>query len=96
MPVRLRGTVTVLSGWKSAFFLEDATGGISIERAENSPSLRAGDIVEVRGVTGPGKFAPVISANRVSLVGRGKLPSARSVSAEDFAGGRLDSEWVGL
>jgi hypothetical protein len=43
MPGRLRGTVTVLSGWKSAFFLEDATGGISIERAENSPSLRAGD-----------------------------------------------------
>jgi diguanylate cyclase (GGDEF)-like protein len=96
MPVRLRGTVTVLSGWKSAFFLEDATGGISIEPGENSPSLRAGDIVEVRGVTGPGKFAPVISANRVSLVGRGKLPSARSVTADDFAGGRLDSEWVGL
>jgi Resolvase, N terminal domain len=31
-PVRIRGVVTVVSGWKSSFFFQDASFGISVDR----------------------------------------------------------------
>src|SRR5271155_5090186 len=51
LPVRIRGVVTVLSGWKSSFFFQDATAGISVDRTNDSPQLQPGESVEVRGVT---------------------------------------------
>ena len=70
-PVRLRGVVTVLSGWKSSFFLQDANLGISVDRTSDSPELHSGDEVEVQGVSGPGLFAPIVVANHVTVLGKG-------------------------
>ena len=41
--VRLRGVVTVLSGWKSSFFFHDGTSGISVDRTNDSPELESGN-----------------------------------------------------
>src|ERR1700722_733352 len=90
--VRLRGVVTALSGWKNSFFLQDATGGISVDRKDNA-AVKQGDEVQVEGVTGAGMFAPIVVADRVTVLGRNRLPNARSVSYRDLAGGKLDSQW---
>jgi hypothetical protein len=68
-PVLLRGVITVLTGYKSSFFFQDATAGISVSRTNDSPEVRPGKSVEIRGVTGPGMFAPVVIAERLNLLG---------------------------
>jgi diguanylate cyclase (GGDEF)-like protein len=95
-PVRLKGVVTVLSGWKSSFFFQDQTAGISIDRVSESPAVQAGQIVEVRGLTGPGLFAPVIVAQTVKVLGEGKLPRARLLDSTHLARGKEDSQWISV
>jgi diguanylate cyclase (GGDEF)-like protein len=95
-PVRLTGVVTVLSGWKSSFFFQDATSGISVNRLIYSPPLQPGQEVELRGVTGPGMFAPVVIEQSVKVLGPGKLPRARLFNSAELAGGRQDSQWLAI
>jgi len=95
-PVRLRGVVTVLSGWKSSFFFHDGTSGISVDRTNDSPELESGELVEIRGVTGPGLFAPIVIANNVTVLGKGKLPAARLFNSTDLVGGKEDSQWIAV
>lgn len=95
-PVRLRGVVTVLSGWKSSFFFQDATQGISVDRTNDSPQLLPGQSVEIQGVTGPGLFAPIVVANNVTVLGKGQLPPARLFGLDQLAGGRQDSQWLAI
>lgn len=95
-PVRLRGIVTVSSDWKNSFFFQDATAGIEIERASDFPQVQPGELVEVRGVTGPGEFAPTVTAESVTLLGKGKLPPARLTGLDKLAGGKQDSQWLAI
>ena len=111
-PVRLRGVVTVLSGWKSSFFFQDATQGISVDRAselpqakpgsgpatgmEAEPQVEPGQSVEIRGVTGPGLFAPIVVARSVTVLGPGKLSPARLFGFDKLAGGKKDSQWLAI
>jgi PAS domain S-box-containing protein len=94
LPIRVRGIVTVLSGWKSSFFFRDATTGISVDRTRDDPPVAAGQEVEIRGVTGAGLFAPVILASDVRLLGEGKLPSAPAFDYGELVSGRQDSQWI--
>ena len=95
-PVRLRGVVTVLSGWKSSFFFQDATSGISVDRSIDTPSVEAGQLVEIEGTTAPGLFAPLVNATRVTVLGKGKMPPARLAGFDELARGKLDSQWVAI
>jgi hypothetical protein len=45
-PVRLRGVVTALSGFRNWFFFQDATAGISIERTIDLPLVQAGQQIK--------------------------------------------------
>jgi signal transduction histidine kinase len=96
LPVRLRGVVTVLSGWRSSFFFQDATAGISVDRTTDSPQLAAGQEVEISGVTDAGLFAPVILASDVKILGQSELPRTRLFDFSELAGGQLDSQWIGV
>ncbi len=93
-PVHLRGVVTVLPGVRTWFFLQDATAGISIERTYDPPVVQQGQLVEVDGYTGPGKFAPVVTAKTVKIVGKGELPPARIFTSNMLVGGKQDAQWV--
>jgi PAS domain S-box-containing protein len=90
---QLRGVVTAFSGWKNSFFLQDSTGGISIDRKEQTP-ISVGDQVEVDGAISPGSFAPIVISDSVTRLGKGTLPAARVVAYEDAADGALDSQWI--
>ncbi len=93
-PVHLIGTITLANGWKNSFFLQDATGGIAVNRAPGGPELHPGDRVSVDGVTAPGDFAPMVAQATVRLTGHGKLPAARHMRAADLDWGGQDSQWV--
>jgi len=60
-PVHVRGVVTVLSGWKSSFFLQDGSAGISVNRSSDAPELHQGQEVEIRGVTRSDDFPAIQS-----------------------------------
>lgn len=92
--VRIRGVVTgdVPS---PDFFVQDGTAGVYVEgnRATSFPH-RLGDLVEVEGVTDPGKFAPVLKETVTRVVGKGTLPKVRLYSFAELAAGQQDSQWV--
>jgi len=92
-PVHLIGVVTALSGYKDSLFLEDATGGIDVDR-NRSTVVQIGDLVDITGTTGPGHFAPIVLAGEVRVTGRGRLPEPRRVAFADMMGGEQDSQWI--
>ena len=94
VPLRVRGVVSALSGWSNSFFLQGQGGGVSVDRTD-SADVRAGDLVEVTGKTGAGKFAPVLQVHSVTILARGtRLPEALKARYGDLAAGRLDSQRV--
>jgi signal transduction histidine kinase len=54
------------------------------------------DLIELDGVTGPGKFAPVIRELKVRVLGKGTLPETRIYPFGELAGGQQDSQWAGV
>ena len=92
--VRLQGVVTAVSGWKTSFFFQDASSGISVDRLDDGPEVQSGQLVEIVGVTSPGLFAPIIQAQSVRILGTGKLPVPKVVGAADLSGGTVDSQWA--
>ena len=95
-PVRLRGVVTVLSGWKNSFFFQDKTSGISVDRIGDDTKVESGDLVEIGGRTGPGKFAPVVIATRVTVLGRAEMPPTRVLGFGQLVRGKEDSQWLAV
>ena len=95
IPVTVRGVVTFppIFRW---IFVQDATAGIFVDIAGQQSSLEVGDEVVVRGLTGPGDFAPVIVSPMVERSGRGALPSPWRVSIDEAEAGIADSQFVEL
>jgi signal transduction histidine kinase len=93
-PVKIRGVIT-MDAPAPDFFVQDATAGIYAE-GSLSPEYShvLGQLVEVEGVTGPGKFAPVIREKRLHVLGKGVLPQAHLFSFSELADGQQDSQWV--
>jgi signal transduction histidine kinase len=93
-PVRIRGVITDDIP-KPDFFVQDATAGVYVEgSASLAPSHVLGNFVEVEGVTGPGRFAPVIRERRLRVLGTESLPKTRIYAFQELADGQKDSQWV--
>jgi diguanylate cyclase (GGDEF)-like protein len=101
-PVRLRGVVTYYDPYidprRPAFFVSDASGAIFIALSTLPPSpFKAGDLVEVDGVTGAGDFAPIIDRATARAIGSAPLPDyAPRVSMSELLTGSQDGQWVEL
>jgi PAS domain S-box-containing protein len=93
LPVRLQGVVTFVFNSRS-WFIQDASAGIYVGNGTEAPSLAAGDIVLVEGVSDPGDYAPLVQPSRVQVLGQTNLPPARRVSFADLMTGHEDSQWV--
>ncbi len=93
-PVRIHGVITD-DVPAPDFFIQDSTAGIYVEGSHIPvfPHL-LGNVVEVEGITGPGKFAPVIRERSVRVLGKGALPKARLYTFSELANGQLDSQRV--
>ena len=94
LPVRLRGVVTFLETTQASFYFHDGTGGVFVNTGKRKLPLRAGDRVEVEGVTAPGGFIPVVMETRTRKLGRAPYPQPRPAHYADLAMGREPAEWV--
>lgn len=95
IPVHLRGTVLELDSRGRHFSLVDDTAGIYAECLANLlRGVSRGDLIEMEGVTDPGKFAPFIDAVRVRKIGKGTIPEPLHPSSEDILSGQMDAQWI--
>lgn len=93
-PVRIRGVVT-MDAPAPDFVVQDASAGIYVEgNLESSAAHRLGQLVEIEGLSGPGKFAPVIREGKTRVIAKGSLPRARVFQFAELAPGQQDSQWV--
>jgi len=74
-------------------FVQDETGGIFVQ-ANSTGDWPPGRRVRIEGVTGPGDFAPVISARQITVLETGPLPEAKWITPERLLTGHEDSQWV--
>ncbi|MFT3869793.1 MAG: ATP-binding protein [Nibricoccus sp.] len=94
-PVWLTGVVTWSNANAPFFFIQDSSGGVCIMRANsNSPVRSVGRNMDVRGVTGMGRFSPVVLASRFERVSDVVLPVARQISLEHALTGVEEAQWV--
>ena len=93
-PVLVRGVIT-MDVPAPDFFVQDETAGIYVEGSVSPkyPHLLS-QLVEVEGVTGPGKFAPVIRETKLRVLGKGVLPKAQLFPFSELADGKQDSQWA--
>jgi diguanylate cyclase (GGDEF)-like protein len=92
-PVHVTGVVTALSGFGRSFFVQDATGGITVDRTDEL-DVHVGDRVDIVGVTSAGYFAPTIISSKVVILGSAPPPPAPPMTYADLVGGAQDSQWV--
>jgi len=93
-PIKLEAVVTFNDPEMRLLFVQDGTAGIYVESFRHVHRVRAGDRVEIEGVSGPGAFLPIVSQPRVRVVGRAPLPPARRMRPQDLRSGEVDSQWI--
>jgi hypothetical protein len=95
LPVNLTGVVTFCDEGLNSRFVQDNTAGIYFRDLNTDmPALTAGQTVEIKGVTSPGEYAPVIIPTSIAVVGAGDLPEATPVSGQQLVSGQEDSQFV--
>ena len=94
IPVEVAGKVTFIDLPTSILFVQDATAGVYVDIHNQSPDLRLGDLVRVKGVSGPGDYAPIISQPRIKVLSHGPLPKPSGLSLQVLASGTSDGRWV--
>jgi signal transduction histidine kinase len=93
-PVLIRGVIT-MDAPAPDFFVQDATAGIYVEGSVSPKySHLLSQFVEIEGVTGPGKFAPVIREVKCRELGKGVLPKPQRFPFSEIANGQQDSQWA--
>jgi len=107
-PVRIRAVVTYYSPTGPNFlgrdtymssdtpdlFVQDRTAGIWVNLPKDAPPLKAGQLVEMEGVTEVPDFAPQIGKPRYRVIGDAPLPPAKRPSLERMLSTAEDSQWV--
>ncbi len=94
--VHLRAVVTYFDPANHLLFVADRTDGIFVELSdEEGVSLRAGDEVDVTGVSIP-DFAPNVGKAHVRFLRHGHLPAPGPGDFETAIRGREDCHWIEL
>jgi signal transduction histidine kinase len=94
--VRLRGVITCVLPEFNAVVIQDHTAGVYIDHWNPLPNgpPQVGEVVEVKGDTDPGQFAPRVRADRTTLLGTGELPPPVHPYWDQLINGSLDTEFV--
>ncbi|HEX3627883.1 MAG TPA: sensor histidine kinase [Verrucomicrobiae bacterium] len=98
IPVSLTGVmIDAADPSPLAIILADQTAGIYV-RANRDTNMfttcHRGDLLEIRGVTDPGQFAPIVIADSVKKAGTAKIPAAQPATFQQLITGALDGQWV--
>jgi signal transduction histidine kinase/CheY-like chemotaxis protein len=93
-PIRLRGVLTYYEPELRLTFFQDSTAGVYVNIPGKPPEAHTGDLVEIRGVSGEGYFAPQVEDPEISVLGKAPLPPARRLPLEDLLNGEQDSQFI--
>ena len=95
-PIHLdRAQVTFYDSVIQAMFLMDGTDSIFADvRGLGKLPLRAGDLVSVDAVSGPGNVDPVLMHGRFRIVGHEPLPAAPLLSFDQISTDQYDSRLI--
>jgi hypothetical protein len=77
-------------------WVSDSSGGIYVE-LPSVPAIpfKAGDLVEITGVSAAGGYAPVVKASQARVIGKSPLPSTPpKVTFAQILTGAEDGQWV--
>jgi signal transduction histidine kinase len=81
----------------ASLVVQDATDPIYVTGpADAIGGLVPGDMVEVRGATDAGGFAPYVRADEVRKTGTTAVPEPERISPEELFTQRLDAHWVSV
>jgi signal transduction histidine kinase len=97
LPASLTGVVVMHDADpdQQAIILTDQTAGIYVMGTQNSlTNYYRGDWLEIKGVTDPGGFAPIVREATVHKLGTAAIPEARPVTYEQLNSGAMDAQWV--
>lgn len=99
-PVHLRAVVTYFDtnsgSGRGAIYVHDSTGSIFVKTPGGSvKSLPIGSMVDLRGVSDLGGFAPVVDRAQIKIIGHQTLlPDAVPVSRTQLFAGEFEGQWV--
>jgi two-component system, sensor histidine kinase and response regulator len=99
-PVHLRTVVTYydpsMDTQFPAFFVSDASGAIYVDLSSlHTIPFKAGDLVDISGVSAVGGYGPLVRADRVQVIGESSLPAtAVKATLTGLLTGAEDSQWV--
>lgn len=99
LPVRVRGVVTEArnSPFDRRMSLQDDTRGIFVNlNAITNTHVAFAEFVEVEGRSGAGDFAPIILADKVTVLGAGRLPEPTRPTWTELLNGSKDVQWAEL
>ncbi|WP_321473268.1 response regulator [uncultured Paludibaculum sp.] len=92
----LRGTVTFVDAAWKLMFIQDATGGVRVENADQLTRLHPNQQVEVTGLAGAGGPSPVIIQPTVRIVDEGAPIKATSIGRSQRIPAELEHSLVEL
>lgn len=95
LPVDVTGTVTFFDPAWSLLFVQDSSGGVYVDiHNTGSPEIEVGDAVRVRGFSGPGDYAPIITRPTVVRLSHTSMPKPMSLSWQTLVSGQDDAGWI--
>ena len=99
-PVHFKGVVTYFdqtpSDGNGAMFVQDATGSVFV-KITHQPlfSLPPGTMIDLRGVSNAGEFAPIVAEPKMVAIGTGSFPkNPRRPTLGVLLAGLDDGQWV--
>ena len=95
-PVRLAAVLTHNEPKDASIFVQDQTGGVycSLLARDLRADMHDGQELLLEGITGPGKYLPMLIVRRLTVLGEGNLPQARPTPFEELITGQQDSQRV--
>jgi signal transduction histidine kinase/DNA-binding response OmpR family regulator len=92
--VKLKGTVTFFNSALDQGWIQDASGGVRIDRIGLDPMVHVGDVVELTGRATMGGSAPIVIRETLRIVSSGPPPTPIRLTAADVAAGRYQYHFV--
>jgi signal transduction histidine kinase len=99
LPVRVRGMVTDArnSPFDRRMSIQDETRGIFVNlNSITNTYVAFAEFLEVEGHSGAGDFAPIIIADKVTILGDGRLPEPARPTWTELLNGSMDVQWAEL
>ena len=96
IPVHLHAVVTFYDPVLGVLFVQDGTDGAFVQlKSPDGVKLHNGDLLDLKGFTTPGDFAPNVGGATPLVIGSAPMPDPET-DVETIVSGAMDCRWVEL